>query len=419
MGIMGKIGKYLKVVWTYFNQWRKKYWLTRTIIILLIFFPILFEKIRGHETISDLVKIACDAIFAGSIPMCEDATCKYYKTVEKKRLQTTAFTFADRNQNGKLDADEIEFLKSKGCDVDELQKQAIKADMDRLAEDAGRLGLLPPAYSTKQIRKIAFNTAHSETEFTFKPLTDEVYDMIERTNWFFPKYTPKQIAEIKMDYADRGFNEYFLVPDYGTWETWKFGTLTFLNILFGTYGPIITLSLWFLMSIILGLFSAITTRKYRKSTAILSCLLFLWLIVSLRGAMPTYMTNITIYCNLFALAVFSTIAGLTGYRISEYVKNRIKWQILSALAIGFLMILWSLNLDRYFYSLYGFMGDEVGCFVSPVNARQINYMVEYSPYLYISAIMSALLILIPLCLLYTHYRKQIFDFFSGLNRRNK
>ena len=184
---MSNFGKYMKVAWTYFNGWRKKYWLTRTLIILLIFTPILYEKLRGHLIICDLVKIACDSIFYGSIPQSENALCRYYKIVEIKRLQTSIIVYADKNQNGILDRDEMELLKSRGCNTEEIQKSVIKANMDKLADDAGRLGLLPPAYSTTQIRRNAFNAANSETEFAFNPLKDEVYDLIERMNWIYPK----------------------------------------------------------------------------------------------------------------------------------------------------------------------------------------------------------------------------------------
>jgi hypothetical protein len=415
---MSKFGKYLKVAWTYFNGWRKKYWLTRTLIILLIFSPILYEKLRGHLIICDLVKIACDSIFYGSIPKAENALCKYYKIVEIKRLQTSIIVYADINQNGTLDVAEIEFLKSKGCNTEEIQKMAINADMDKLADDAGRIGLLPPAYSTTQIRRNAFNAAHSETEFAFNPMKDEVYDLIGRMNWLYPKLTEKQMNELKLNSSEGyGFKGSPITPDLSSWKTWTNG---FKYVLYGftsTFGPLVSTVLWFSISILLGLFSAITFKSYRKSMSVLVSLIFLSIMLYLNGNFPTSLANYTMLTTrtyyLSALVIFSIVAGLTGFKISRSIQDKTKWRILTPLIIGFLMILWSLNLDFLFKEFNFLFSWGIGSLICPITATQSN---SFSQNL---ATFATIFILVYLGFLYIFYQNVVSDFLCKLKRRDK
>lgn len=418
---MSNFGKYMKVAWTYFNGWRKKYWLTRTLIILLIFTPILYEKLRGHLLICDLVELACNAILSSSIPQSENALCKYYKIVEIKRLQTSIFVYADKNQNGVLDADEMELLKSKGCNTAEIQKVAFKANMDKLADDAGRLGLLPPSYSTTLIRRNAFNAAHSETEFTYNPLKDDVYDLIKRTNWIYPKFTEKQMNELNLNSTEvAGFKESPLVPDLCSWSTWKHGLKYFLYGISSKFGPLIATTLWFSISIMLGLFSAITFKSYRKLMSVLASLMFLSLILYFRGSIPTsFHINSIQYGFLSALVIFSIVAGLTGFKISRHVKDKIKWRILTPLIIGFLIILWSLNLDSLFYNLYYFGGWGIGYLISPLTAKQISGIDPHNTFSLNSQIFAIILILSSLGFLYIYYQNEIFNFICKFKRRSK
>lgn len=410
---MSKFWKHLKIAWTYFNGWRKKYWLTRTLIILIIFSTLIYDNISGKWVICDLVKIGCDAIFYGSIPKSENALCKYYKIVEIKRLQTSIIVYADKNQNGVLDADEIEFLKSRGCDTEQIRNSVIKADMDTLAYDAGRLGLLPPAYSTTQIRKNAFNAAHSETEFTFNPMKDEVYGLIERMSWLCPKFTEKQMNELKMHLTETEFNERLVAPDYLSWRTWGNGLKCFLYAFPSLFGPLIATVLWFSISIMIGLFFAITFKSHRKLMSALASLVFLFFIVYLRGNIPIILSNNLFHYYFLSLGIFSIVAGLTGFKISIYVENRRKWQILTPLIIGLLIIAWSFNLDFLFKGIYCCYGWGFGSLISPSSVTQFNSFSQNS------ATFATVFILIYLGFLVIYYQNEISDYLCTLKRRKK
>lgn len=405
------------VAWTYFNGWRKKYWLTRTLIILLLFLPILYEKFRGHPIVCDLVKYACEAIISNNVPQCEYTLCKYYKIVEIKRLQTSIIVYADKNQNGVLDADEIALLKSKGCNTDEIQKSVLNADMDKLADDAGRLGLLPPAYSTTQIRKNAFNAAHSETEFAFKPLTDEIFDLIERMNWFYPRLTEKQINDLKICYTEKELRESPVVPNYCSWATWRMGLRFFLYGFTEPFGPLIATMLWFSISIMLGLFSAITFKSYRKLMSALASLIFLFFILYLGDNLIVKLSMGSLFMQynlLFGLLIFSIVAGLIGFNISRYVKDKIKWRILTAMIIGFLIIPWSFNLDFQLSFGWG-----IGCLVSPVTGKLISGVNACNTFSQNSIMFAESLILVSLVFLLKYYQNEISDFICKFKRRKK
>ena len=107
---------FLNKSWSSFNKWRKKYMLIRIIILLAIFSLPIYERLRGHWLITDLVRYACTGIFAASIPQSEYALCRYYKFREKARLQKLIFTYTDTNHDGKITAEETELIKKAGID---------------------------------------------------------------------------------------------------------------------------------------------------------------------------------------------------------------------------------------------------------------------------------------------------------------
>ena len=145
--------QYLKKIWKGFNWWRKKYCFTRVLILLLLFSPLIYERFSGSWIICDLVKIACDGIFMSSIPQSENALCKFYKFQEKRRLQLSIIAYADKNRNKILDGEEIILLREKGCDVDAILTDPMDLNLNKLAKNASLLDLLPPSYSTTEIRE--------------------------------------------------------------------------------------------------------------------------------------------------------------------------------------------------------------------------------------------------------------------------
>ena len=344
--------QHFKRVWKGFNWWRKKYCFTRVLILFLVFSPILYERFSGSWIICDLVTIACDGIFISSIPQSEDALCKFYKFQEKRRLQLSIIDYADKNRNETLDSEEILLLRENGCDIDAILAPPMDLNLNKLAKNASLLGLLPPGYSTIEIREKAFFAAHAENEFIYKPQTDAVYDLINRQNWFFPEFTEKQKALYRLSY-----NKELPEVDYTTWNTWKNGCIELLGFLSWIFpSPLSTLT-WIGMSVLSALFVVLSIKKYQRFSAIFITLLFLSASLYIRSSVDMkysylspnswyYFSYITL---IFSLICLSLVASLTALKISKYIKNNKFWRLVVLFAIGITLFIRSLRIAPYHY----------------------------------------------------------------------
>lgn len=352
----------LKKVWRGFNYWRKKYWFTRTLIIILLFTPLLYEKIRGHLIICDLVKIACEGIFVATLPQYEHALCRFNKFKEKRRLQTSIIDYADKNKNGVLDQNEIVLLSQHGCEVGEIQKKPLDLDLDKLAINADLLGLLPPGYSTSEIRMNAFFAAHAESEYFYNPLKNEVYDLIDRSNWIVPHFTKKQKKMYKLFYGKN-----LEGPDYTTWKTWEFGISYFIGGLTWIFSPFLFFVYWFAISVLISFTVSMSFLRYKKIIFISTSLIFLLLLVTMRGGYNSYSNSMYPFwntfsycCFVFSLTCFSVVSGLTACKILTYVKNKELWRISALFLFGLLMFVRNFDIKNYYrISWYSCLGDMV------------------------------------------------------------
>jgi hypothetical protein len=226
----------LKKVWKRFNQWRKRHILFRLIIFFVIVSPELYEQLSGNIIIVNLVGIACEAIYSGSIPSSEYALEQYYKTKEKHRLKQLITLYGDVNKNRRLNVNEERALLKKlklqqakteenyNYDVAflELHKRVIKSDLNTLAKIAKDLHLVSPQYTTKKVRRQAFFTAHAETNLTFAPLIKKVDQLLERSRRVFQHYTKEELLE----------NNFTTIPlQERMWNTFLFSLFLFIEIM--------------------------------------------------------------------------------------------------------------------------------------------------------------------------------------------
>ncbi len=408
-------------VWPAFNKWRKTRWPFRVLVIVLIFgFP-LFERVRGHLLISDLVEIACRAIYIGYIPQAEHALCRFYKASEANRLHTMIVRYADANMNATLDADEMSFLREEGCDLREIRKRGTRADLEILARDARKLGLLPKAYSAKKARRAAFFTARCETEMEFDPQISEVYALIRATNSIVPRYSEKQKESLKYQIDEEQFK--LLEPDYLSWKTWAGKIDSAFYELNSVIGPIVTTISWFFLSVFASVLAAVNIRKYKKIPALIASLAILVLLLLLSGKIPYSKLSslswfnyegVRIYFLLFSLICLSVAAALIGERLSEYAKNLRVWNIGAAAVAGIAMasLCWSFCFYHPCHYCYG----GIGSMLTPSTIFQkMNIYDALSFFL----IIAALLISTGLTVfLYNYRRKRMPDHIPDTGKGN-
>ena len=346
--------QYLKKIWNGFNWWRKRYCFTRVLILLILFSPLIYERFSGSWIICDLVKIACDGIFISSIPQSENALCKFYKFKEKKRLQFAIIGYADKNRNKILDSEEIVLLRQKGCDIDAIQAGPMNLNLNKLAKNASLLDLLPPGYSTTGIRQEAFFAAHAENDFIYKPLTNEVYDLIDRQNWFFPKFTEKQMDILRQNYSEEQLSNGTVIPNYTTWGTWKNGIDIFYYNIISFFSPLSAIISWFFISVMISLFIVLSVKKHARNISISACLVFLAVILCItilttKGNFQ-YLYYYNPFWNYLGIAssilffiCFSIIASRIGIQISSLIANKNLGRIIALFLIGIGLFMHNLN----------------------------------------------------------------------------
>ena len=360
--------EFFKKLWSGFNHWRRKYCFTRTLIIILIFFPLTYELLSEHLIIRDLVRIACDGIFVSSIPQSENALCKYYKFKEKRRLQFQIKKFADKNGDKILDKDEIAVLKNRGCDIDAIFQRATALDLNKLAKNATILGLLPPGYSTKKVRLKAFFAAHAENEYFYNPLKEKVYHLLEQGGRFFPEYSAEEMAMFQRVYSDEELASGTVFPNYGSWGTWKHGALVFGENIKYLFAPSSAFMTWFIVSLLISLLIKLHFEKYTTILSIAGSLLFLYLTLHMQnfknlyyfGDIHVFWNIITFWIAMFSLVCLSVAAALYGMKIGQLIKNRALWRIIVLFLLGLAIFIRNLNILSYSgISWYSGFGDYV------------------------------------------------------------
>jgi hypothetical protein len=194
----------LSKAWTSFNEWRVKGWPVRVIILLLIFSPVLYERVSGDYLISRLVGIAVEAIFNDCEPKLSSAITHYYNVRDIQRLRSAIRVHFDvGTPEGDYGYDPL-FLRLEGISPAELSKpstyaNASFAEAERLAKFAKRYAIVRQSYSVKELRKEAFYAAQAEVQAMNKNAKDEIAATLVPPS-----------------------------PDYSDWTTWRNGIWMFV-----------------------------------------------------------------------------------------------------------------------------------------------------------------------------------------------
>ena len=221
--------------WRAFNRWRRKYWLTRVLILLLIFGQPLLERLAHVDMLYNLVGFAIQAIQLAQEPTLEYNYYGFYKSQEVVRLRHLLLRELDADGNGRLDAEERKMAEAVGFDAVELELPDPQADLDRLAHAAQAMGLVPASYSVAEVREEAFYAARAKAA-----------EIISREH--------REVQAV--------LDECYAWPDYGKWKTWREGLTYF------TYGIVDTAAslgagLWLLLCFLAAFGLAAQVRHRR------------------------------------------------------------------------------------------------------------------------------------------------------------
>jgi len=224
--------------WRGFNRWRRRYWLVRVIILLLIFAPAIVEVFDPRGLlITRLVRIAIDAIRLTHEPRLAYNLQRFQLVEEAQRLRMELWRELDSNGDRALDDEERERALAVGLAPEQLTCPSIHADLEQLGQAARRLNLLPASYSTKRVRRQARLWALGEAERLVKP-SHEVIEALLR---------------------DRE------PLDYTKWQTWRRGIGLFFGGLSSVFGMPWDAITWLLGSFLIAGVCSLAVRRHRPT----------------------------------------------------------------------------------------------------------------------------------------------------------
>jgi len=194
----------VRAVLGHFNSWRRKYWRTRVLILLLVYSPFVVPYLCKQSIVEINVRIANDAIVEMKVrPAVVTATAEFFRFRETRQLQQLIRQYLDTNKDGVVDQSECESGAVVGLAPEQINTRGHDADLRPILLAAQRLGVASPLVSTASINRQALYAAMGETELLIGP---------------------------QKAMADADFASYYDWPEYSKWATWRNGLTLFGKI---------------------------------------------------------------------------------------------------------------------------------------------------------------------------------------------
>ncbi|MHC5033891.1 MAG: hypothetical protein ACYTFZ_02490 [Planctomycetota bacterium] len=292
--------------WRGFNRWRRKYWLTRVIVLLLVFGPAVARRFdpRGPLFVR-LVRIACYAIRTTGEPRAVYNLALYYKAEEARRLRLALQGELDADRDGSLSVEEEERSRAAGLDPDQLTCHILEADLTELGSAAKRLGLVPASYSTTRVRQHAWYAAQAEMDRMFAPAHQRIDALLaEGYQW----------------------------PDYLRWQTWRTGIDNFLHELIWLFGLPLGALAWVLASLLVSGVVSLPFKRGRPLVGFLVGALLVLIPLLLFGHRPPWRHIAWLRCTGYALLT-GTI-GYAGGKAAARTTDRVRFALISLALLG-------------------------------------------------------------------------------------
>jgi hypothetical protein len=295
-----------RTAWRGFDRWRRKYWLTRVIVLLLIFGPAIAERLdpRG-PLIARLVRISCDAIRLAAEPRAVYNLARYYRAEEAHRLRLSLQRELDVDGNRSLSVGEEERARAAGLDPEQLTCHILEADLTELGAAAKQLGLVPSSYSVTKVRQHTWYAAHAEMERMFAPAHE---------------------------WIDALLAEGYQWPDYLRWRTWRTGIDSFLHGLFVVFGlPRVALT-WVLACFFVSSVASLAFKRRRPLAGFLVGALLVLSPLLLFGHRPPW--EHLGWLRIGGYALLTGTIGYAGGKAAARTTDRVRFALISLALLG-------------------------------------------------------------------------------------
>ena len=335
----------LREAWPAFNRWRKRYWKTRVLILLIIFGPQLYETLSGQPLIVQLVRIACKAIkqtYEMSHPWY---LARYYRAEEVQRLQTLLKLALDANRDGAISGPEAERAREAGLDPAQLVKPVLEADLTQLIAAARLLQLVPESYTEQQVRQRAWDAAAAESQRFFEPYHRKIESLLDAR---------------------------FRLPDYTRWETWKGGLQQFVGALFWVLGSPSGALTWVLVCLLIPLAASLAVPRGRRLVGLIVGCALAPVPVAIVGAVRWSECEVWVYC--FGFALLTGTLGYMGGKAAARVRRRFLAASRATLVSGMVLLAYGVWRCAYVLRVWREFGRD-----SPYPASAFDIVRAYAP----------------------------------------
>ncbi|MCK4376552.1 MAG: hypothetical protein KAX19_14545 [Candidatus Brocadiae bacterium] len=293
-------------VWQGFNRWRKKYWRTRVLILLLIFGPTIFPVLARRALIVELVRIACTAIQLSHEPSHAWALARYYRAQEVRRLQIMLRLEIDRDRSGSLEPAEEARAAASGLDPGQLNEHVLRADLGQLVLAARHFGLVTSSYSEREVRRRAWNTAVGENLRFYGPDHRKIDSLLAAS---------------------------YAWPDYTRWDTWKRGIYNFIGHFLWLFGPGRAGSSWLLVCLFGAGTASLALKRCRPQGGFAVGVLLVVVPFLLRSS-AFYDQYQYEWLHWLGLGLLGGVAGYAGGKAAMGVKRRARGALIGTLLLG-------------------------------------------------------------------------------------
>ncbi|MHC4591956.1 MAG: hypothetical protein ACYS8L_04580 [Planctomycetota bacterium] len=295
-----------RTAWRGFNRWRRKYWLTRVIVLLLIFGPAVARRFdpRGPLFVR-LVRISCYAIRTTGEPRAVYHLARYYRAEEAHRLRLSLQRELDVDGDGSLSVKEKERARAAGLDPDQLTCHILEADLTELGAAAKRLGLVPASYSTTKVRQHTWYAAQAEMDRMFAPAHERI---------------------------DALLDEGYQLPDYSRWRTWRTGIDNFLHELIWLFGLPRGALTWVLACFLVSGVASLALKRRRPLAGFLVGALLILIPLLLFGHRPPWRHIAWLRCAGYAL--LTGAIGYAGGKAAGHTADRVRFALVSPVLLG-------------------------------------------------------------------------------------
>lgn len=293
-------------VWQGVNRWRKKYWRTRVLILLLIFGPTIFPVLARRALIVELVRIACTAIQLSHEPSHAWALARYYRAQEVRRLQIMLRLEMDRDRSGSLEPAEEARARAAGLDPGQFDEHVLRADLGQLVLAARYFGLVTSSYSEREVRRRAWNTAFGENLRFYGPAHRKIDSLLAAS---------------------------YAWPDYTRWDTWKRGIYHFIGHVPWVFGRGRAGASWLLVCLFGGGTASLALKRRRPQGGFAVGVLLLAVPFLLQGR-SFYSYGQYEWLHWLGLALLGGVAGYAGGKAAIGVKRRGRGALIGTLLLG-------------------------------------------------------------------------------------